>query len=584
MTHMRFDTILKRGVAEIITEAELRKLLNSGRMLTLKQGFDPSAPDIHLGHVVGLRKLRQFQELGHNVILIVGDWTARIGDPSGQSVTRPMLTADEIERNAQTYMEQFFKVVDKDRTELRWQSEWFSKFTLDEVIKLTSKFTIAQLLAREDFSKRYSSNNPISLTEMLYPLLQGYDSVAIKADVEFGGIDQKFNCLVGRELQQSTGQPPQQVFLVPLLVGTDGHQKMSKSLNNHIGITEPPREIYGKVMSIPDSLITDYFELVTDVPEQEIAEFKEQLEVRSVNPMNLKKRLAYEIVRQFHGTRAAGRAQQHFTQVFQKREIPEEIPEVRLSFKSLMYQSLHSRKVFEVATRIASQMGKSVKEKRAVQISAALHDIGMMDISDRILSKSDALTTSELVEIKLHVSRGTELLRSLGISNEIISNVEAHHERYDGNGYPRGLSHEQIPLGARIIAVADMYDALTSDRPYRRALTSAEALEELQQGAGIQFDPLVVGALKQALTLEMSDGDLAQDLVNIGSFADLFHILLAAKLSKSREDVKRLLRQNAVRIDGKKVSGNIVSIHNGAVIKVGKRRFAKIVDADRKKA
>jgi tyrosyl-tRNA synthetase len=330
MTDTRFATLLKRGVAEIITEAELLRLLKSGRILTLKQGFDPSAPDIHLGHVVGLRKLRQFQELGHKVTLIVGDWTARIGDPSGQSATRPMLSPSEIENNARTYMEQFFKVVDKDKTELRWQSEWFSQFTLDEVIKLTSKFTIAQLLAREDFNKRYSSGTPISLAEMLYPLLQGYDSVAIKADVEFGGIDQKFNCLVGRELQQNTGQSPQQVFLVPLLIGTDGKQKMSKSLHNHIGIAEPPREIYGKVMSIPDSLILDYFELVTDVPEEEIAEFNEQLKTRSVNPMNLKKRLAHEIVRQFHGKQAADEAEKHFTQVFQKKEIPKETRTVEL--------------------------------------------------------------------------------------------------------------------------------------------------------------------------------------------------------------------------------------------------------------
>jgi len=321
MTDKGVATILKRGVAEIITEAELLRLLDSGRILTLKQGFDPSAPDIHLGHVVGLRKLRQFQELGHKVILIVGDWTARIGDPSGQSATRPMLAPHEIESNAQTYMEQFFKVVDKDKTELRWQSEWFSQFTLDEVIKLTSKFTIAQLLAREDFNKRYGSGNPISLTEMLYPLLQGYDSVAIKADVEFGGIDQKFNCLVGRELQQSMGQPPQQVFLVPLLIGTDGHQKMSKSLNNHIGVAEPPREIYGKVMSIPDHLIVDYFELVTDVSEEEIAEFKKQLKTRSVNPMNLKKRLAHEIVREFHDKQAADEAQEYFQEKYQRREL-----------------------------------------------------------------------------------------------------------------------------------------------------------------------------------------------------------------------------------------------------------------------
>jgi len=321
MTDARFASLLRRGVAEIIAEAELLELLNSGKTLNLKQGFDPSAPDIHLGHAVGLRKLRQFQELGHKVTLIVGDWTARIGDPSGQSATRPMLSANEIQRNAQTYMEQFFKVVDKDKTELRWQSEWFSQFTLDEVIKLTSKFTIAQLLAREDFNRRHSSGSPISLAEMLYPLLQGYDSVAIKADVEFGGIDQKFNCLVGRELQQSTGQSPQQIFLVPLLIGTDGKQKMSKSLHNHIGIAESPREIYGKVMSIPDSLILDYFELVTDVPEEEIADFKKQLETHSVNPMNLKKRLAHEIVRQFQGKQAADEAEEYFQGKFQTREL-----------------------------------------------------------------------------------------------------------------------------------------------------------------------------------------------------------------------------------------------------------------------
>ncbi|MFU8796858.1 MAG: tyrosine--tRNA ligase, partial [Dehalococcoidia bacterium] len=279
------------------------------------------------------RKLRQLQELGHRVTLIVGDWTARIGDPSGQSATRPMLSPGQIECNAQTYMEQFFKVVDKDRTELRWQSEWFSGFTLDEVIRLTSRFTVAQLLAREDFSSRYSCGNPISLTEMLYPLLQSYDSVAIEADVEFGGTDQKFNCLLGREMQQSMGQPPQQVFLVPLLVGTDGRQKMGKSLDNHIGITEHPfyvdtvtgelKGMYGKVMSIPDHLILDYFDLVTDVPGEEIAEYKEQLRTHSVNPMNLKKRLAHEIVTQFHGRQAADDAQERFARTFQERQIPE---------------------------------------------------------------------------------------------------------------------------------------------------------------------------------------------------------------------------------------------------------------------
>ncbi len=291
MTHFEWTPTLKRGVAEAIVERDLIKLLESGKTLKLKQGFDPSSPDIHLGHAVGLRKLRQLQELGHKVILVVGDWTARIGDPSGQSATRPMLSQEEIHSNARTYMSQFFKVVDKDKTEIRWQSEWYDRFTLQEVIRLASKFTIAQLLAREDFSRRYSSGNPITLTEMLYPLLQAYDSVAIQADVEFGGTDQKFNCLLGRELQQIVGQPPQQILLVPLLIGTDGSQKMSKSLNNQIGIDEPHRDMYGKVMSIPDSAIIDYFELVTDIPDEEITGFRSQLETHSVNPMEVKKRL-----------------------------------------------------------------------------------------------------------------------------------------------------------------------------------------------------------------------------------------------------------------------------------------------------
>ncbi|MBM4453982.1 MAG: tyrosine--tRNA ligase, partial [Chloroflexi bacterium] len=256
MTDARLKWILRRGVAETIIEAELLKLLESGKPLRLKQGFDPSCPDIHLGHVVGLRKLRQLQDLGHRVVLIVGDWTAQIGDPSGQSATRPMLTRDEVLANAKTYMEQFFKVVDEDKTEVRWQTEWFSKFGLEDVIRLTSKFTVAQFLAREDFGNRYSAGHPIAITELLYPLLQAYDSVAIEADIEFGGTDQKFNCLVGRELQQMMSQRPQQVFLVPLLVGTDGSRKMSKSLGNYVGVTDAPEDMYGKVMSIPDNLIT----------------------------------------------------------------------------------------------------------------------------------------------------------------------------------------------------------------------------------------------------------------------------------------------------------------------------------------
>ncbi len=318
--------LLRRGVAEVIVEDELAELLRSGKKLRLKEGFDPSFPDIHLGHMVALKKLRQFQELGHQVILIVGDWTARIGDPSGASVTRPMLSAEQVNANARTYMEQFFKIVDRKRTEVRWQSEWFGKFGLADVIQLTGKFTIAQLLARDDFSKRYSAGRPITIAEFLYPLLQAYDSVAVRADVEFGGTDQKFNLLVGRELQARVGQQPQQILLVPILIGTDGSQKMSKSLGNYIGITEPAEEIYGKVMSIPDSLILDYFELVTDVSDEELGEFRQALENDTVNPMVLKKRLAREIVGQLYDEKAATKAEGHFTNVFQKREIPEDIP------------------------------------------------------------------------------------------------------------------------------------------------------------------------------------------------------------------------------------------------------------------
>jgi tyrosyl-tRNA synthetase len=324
-----FDYLLTRGVAEIIIKEELIDLLRAGKKLRLKEGFDPSFPDIHLGHMVALRKLRQFQELGHQVVLIVGDWTAQIGDPSGVSVTRPMLSAEKVKANAETYMKQFFKVVDREKTEVRWQSEWFGKFTLADVIKLTSKFTVAQLLARDDFNARFNANRPIAVTELLYPLLQAYDSVAIKADVEFGGTDQKFNFLVGRELQTMVGQHPQQCFMTPLLVGTDGVQKMSKSLGNYIGVAEPPNDMYGKVMSINDSLILQYFELLTDVSQNELEGFRQQLSMGTTNPMLLKKRLAKEIVTQLHGAEAAREAEEHFTKVFQKREAPEEMPEAR---------------------------------------------------------------------------------------------------------------------------------------------------------------------------------------------------------------------------------------------------------------
>ena len=312
MTTGKYDYIFNRGVTEVIRREELEQLLDAGKPLRLKMGFDPSRSDIHLGHTVGLRKLRQFQELGHRVILIVGDWTAQIGDPSGQSATRQMLSAETVRENAQTYMDQFFKVVDRDRTDVRWQSEWFGNFSLAEVIKLTSRFTVAQILAREDFSNRFKANRPIAITELLYPLLQAYDSTEIEADVEFGGTDQKFNLLLGRELQSMVGQRPQQCLLVPILVGTDGVQRMSKSLDNYIGVAESPKETYFKVMRLNDDLIPNYLELVTDIPDNDISEVKEAMASRSVNPIEIKKRLARDIVAQFHSTEAASSAETEF--------------------------------------------------------------------------------------------------------------------------------------------------------------------------------------------------------------------------------------------------------------------------------
>jgi tyrosyl-tRNA synthetase len=326
--------ILSRAVAETIPEDEFVEALGSGRCLRLKMGFDPSAPDLTLGHAVGLRKLRQLQELGHQVVVIVGDWTARIGDPSGQSQTRPMLTAEEVKANAETYLRQFFMVVDRERTEIRWQSEWFDKFDLETVMRLAARFTVAQMLQRQEYAERFAAHKPIGLHEFLYPLLQGYDSVAVESDVEFGGTDQKFNLLVARDLQEMMGQRPQQCFLVPLLVGTDGKMKMSKSLGNYIALEDSPEEMYGKVMSLPDDVMMDYYELVTDVPDKEVAEIGEALRTRSLNPMELKMRLAREIVTQFHSDEAAQAAEEHFTRVFRERELPEEVPlEVPFDFK-----------------------------------------------------------------------------------------------------------------------------------------------------------------------------------------------------------------------------------------------------------
>ena len=324
------EELLTRGVAEIIVESELRAKLNAGKKLRLKQGFDPSRPDMHIGHAVGLRKLKKFQELGHTIVLIVGDWTAQIGDPSGRDVTRPRLTAEKVRENALTYMEQFFRVIDRDKTEVRWQSEWFGTFKLENALDLAGRFTLAHMLSHDTFRKRYEAGAPLTILELMYPMLQGYDSVAIKADVEFGGTDQKFNNLAGRELQSQMGLQPQDVFLLPLIPGTDG-RKMGKSFDNTVDILLSPEDMFGKVMSMADDVMPLYFEVLTDVPMADITEFRHILSTGQGNPMDIKKLLAGHVVTQFISADAAVRGRESFERQFQRREVPDEMPEYALS-------------------------------------------------------------------------------------------------------------------------------------------------------------------------------------------------------------------------------------------------------------
>lgn len=326
---------LKRGVVDLIREEELRRKLEqsqqTGRPLRVKLGADPTAPDLHLGHTVVLRKLRQFQQLGHTVIFLIGDFTGMIGDPTGRSVTRPPLSREEIAANAETYKRQVFKILDPERTVIEFNSRWLGALRSEDWIRLTAKVTVAQLLERDDFQKRWREGSPISLHELLYPVAQAYDSVVLQADVELGGTDQKFNLLIGRDLQREFGQEPQVVMTVPLLVGTDGVQKMSKSYGNYIGITEPPEQMYGKIMSISDELMWTYYELLTDVPMEELARWRAEAEAGRLNPRDVKAQLARRLVAEFHSEEAARRAEEEFDRVFRERALPSEIPIVRLS-------------------------------------------------------------------------------------------------------------------------------------------------------------------------------------------------------------------------------------------------------------
>ncbi len=320
---------IRRGVEEILPSEDLHERLDGGKPLRIKAGFDPTAPDLHLGHTVLLNKLRQFQDHGHSVLFLIGDFTGMIGDPSGKSATRPPLTAEEVRVNAETYKSQVFRVLDPARTEVVFNSEWMNRFTAADMVRLAARHTVARMLERDDFHKRYTGNQPIAIHEFLYPLIQGYDSVALKADVELGGTDQKFNLLVGRQLQESYGQKPQVVMTLPLLEGLDGVQKMSKSLGNYVGIEEPPAEMFGKIMSISDEQMWRWFELLSFRPLEEIAQLR-QAAAEGHNPRDIKFELATEIVTRFHDAAAAESAQQEFVARFSQGAMPGEMPEVTL--------------------------------------------------------------------------------------------------------------------------------------------------------------------------------------------------------------------------------------------------------------
>lgn len=380
--------IIKRGAVEIISEGKLVEKLKKGKPLIIKAGFDPTVPDIHLGHTVLLRKLRQFQDLGHKVVFLIGDATALVGDPSGQSQTRKVLTWDEVDTNARTYEEQVSKILntkDPKVFERKHNSQWFSKhpmlklgltpltpFGFEEFVELAQRYTVARLLERDDFQKRLKENKPISFLELFYPLMQGYDSVKLESDVEMGGTDQKFNMLVGRDLQQAYGQEPQVVITMPLLVGTDGFQKMSKSYGNYIGINESADEIYGKVMSISDEIMFSYYELLTDIPLGEIEGLKEGIKDGSAHPKDVKSRLASMLVETYHSRDAAIKAADNFRKVFKEKEIPEDVKEFALSKEMLKDGKLWVVKLL-VLTKLASTNsdGRRLIEQGGVKIDGA---------------------------------------------------------------------------------------------------------------------------------------------------------------------------------------------------------------------
>lgn len=372
--------LIKRGAVEIIPEEELvqklERSLKETKPLNIKLGCDPSRPDLHIGHSVVLRKLAQFQSLGHQAILIVGDFTGMIGDPSGRSVTRPALTLEEARKNGESYFNQATKILVKEKTKMVYNSEWLGKMNFEEVIKLASKYTVARMIERDDFTNRYKSGDPISIHEFLYPLAQAMDSVAIKSDVELGGTDQKFNLLVGRDIQREEGMEPQCILTMPLIPGTDGVEKMSKSYDNYIGISDSPKEIYGRTLSIPDDLIYIYYELASDVSKDELFEIKKQLDDPKVNPRDLKRRLARTFVTMYHNKDEALKAEEEFDKVFIKKDIPDDIPEIKINGKEigvleLLMEVKYANSKGE-AKRLVNQGGVSIDGNKVNDMSSSI--------------------------------------------------------------------------------------------------------------------------------------------------------------------------------------------------------------------
>jgi tyrosyl-tRNA synthetase len=344
--------VIKKDTVDFITEEEFLDKLNRKKQLKVKLGVDPSRPDLHLGHAVVLRKLRQFQKFGHIVYLIIGDFTARIGDPSGRSKTRPLLSEEEVRENSKTYVEQAFKILDPNKTVIKFNSEWLSALTFEDIINLTSRYTVARMLERDDFNKRLAENEPISISEFLYPIAQAYDSIVIEADVEMGGTDQLFNLLVGRKLQEEFGQEPQIVVTMPLIEGTDGNLKMSKSYNNYIAFNDTPDDIFGKIMSIPDHLIIKYMTYLTDIPRDKIKDYEDKMKNDKINPRDVKMVLAEEVVKMLYNEEEAQKAKDNFIAIFQKKDMPDDLPEILVQENETILDIVAKTNVFDSNSEI----------------------------------------------------------------------------------------------------------------------------------------------------------------------------------------------------------------------------------------